>query len=280
MSGPDYIIIGAMKCGTSTLATQIGLQQGLFMTNPKEPNYFSNDDVFAKGRDWYAGLFAQALDGDIKGEASTHYTKRPDYPQALTRMKAALPEVKLVYMIRNPMDRLVSHYIHAWSEGDVTASLDVAIDEHRALVDYGRYGWQLAPFIDAYGVDAVLLTSLERLKSEPDAELERVAAHIGHKGPVAWNTEQAAQNVSAQRIRKFPLYKLLIENPVATRLRRTLVPQALRNKIRASRQMQERPEIPQRARASLQAQFKVDLGILQSTFPGDPSLDLAYPFAS
>jgi len=279
MSRPDYIIIGAMKCGTSTLAAQLGQQEGLFMTAPKEPNYFSDDAVFAKGADWYAQLFDAAAAGDIKGEASTHYTKQPDYPQTLPRMTKALPEVKLVYMIRNPMVRLVSHYIHAWSEGEVSTPLDQALKDHGALVDYGRYGWQIAPFIEAYGADAILLTSLERLKAEPDAELARIAAHLGHEGAVAWIKDQATQNVSSQRVRKFPLHGLLVGNPVATALRRLLVPQALRDKIRSSRQISERPEIPASARAGLEKLFLEDRAIMNSYFPGDVTLDLAYPFA-
>ena len=83
MTGPDFIIIGAMKCGTSTLATQLGDQAGLFMTTPKEPNYFSDEAVYSQGPDWYAALFEAAGDGDIRGEASTHYTKQPTYPKTL-----------------------------------------------------------------------------------------------------------------------------------------------------------------------------------------------------
>ena len=89
MSHPDYMIIGAMKCGTTSLAAQLGTQDGLFMTDPKEPYYFSDDPVFAQGPDWYAGLFADAAPGDLTGEATTHYTKRPDYPDTIARIQAA-----------------------------------------------------------------------------------------------------------------------------------------------------------------------------------------------
>ena len=60
MALPDFFIIGAMKCGTSTLQAQLARQDGVFMTTPKEPNFFSDDDIFAKGRAWYEGLFADA----------------------------------------------------------------------------------------------------------------------------------------------------------------------------------------------------------------------------
>lgn len=279
MTGPDYIIIGAMKCGTSTLAAQLGGQEGVFMTTPKEPNYFSDDDVFTLGQDWYAGLFADAAVNDIKGEASTHYTKLPTYPDTVSRMQAVVPQPRLVYMIRDPMVRLVSHYIHAWSEAETAQPLEQALSDMPNLVDYGCYGMQIAPFVQAFGAKAILLTSLERLKSDPEAELARIARHIGHVGPTAWQEEAATQNVSSERMRKLPLQGLLIDNPVARALRRTLVPKSLRAAVRQTRQMTDRPSIPSSHRAALEARFLEDRAQLAAIFPDDPSLMLAYPFA-
>ncbi|MGR3434230.1 MAG: sulfotransferase, partial [Shimia sp.] len=73
MPYPDFLIIGAMKCGTTTLAAQLGRQDGVFVCDPKEPFYFSDDAVHARGPDWYRGLFAAAAPGDLKGEGSTRY---------------------------------------------------------------------------------------------------------------------------------------------------------------------------------------------------------------
>ena len=117
MTLPDFIIIGAMKCGTSTLQAQLAAQPGVFMTTPKEPNFFSDDDIFEKGMAWYSALFDGAAPGDLKGEASTHYTKLPNYPDTVSRLKQAYDEAgadypKLVYMIRNPLERAISHYMH------------------------------------------------------------------------------------------------------------------------------------------------------------------------
>jgi len=275
---PDFIVIGAMKCGTTTLAAQLGTQAGIFVTEPKEPNYFSDDPVFARGPDWYGGLFAPAAPGDLRGEASTHYTKRPDLPRTLERMTAALPEVRLVYMIRDPMARIVSHYIHEWSQGVLSRPLDVEIDAHAPLVDYGLYGWQITPFVEAYGREAILLTSLERMAADPGGELARVAAHVGHQGPAAWVEESEAENVSAARSRKLPMHGVLVDNPVATALRRALVPKALRTWVRRARQMKGRPEIPAAMVPGLRARFAEDRDLLAGVFPDDPSLDLAYPW--
>jgi hypothetical protein len=266
-----------MKCGTSTLQAQLAAQTGVFMTTPKEPNYFSDDAVFAKGPDWYAGLFADAPEGALTGEASTHYTKHPTYPQTLARMTAALRDVKLIYMIRDPVTRAVSHYIHEWTERRASVDAQAAFRSNTDFIDYGRYGMQITPFIEAYGRDRVLLTSLEAVKADPDAEFARIAAFLGLSG-AGWQHDLEAQNVSSQRMRRLPLQGLLIDNPVAATLRRTLVPKGLRRKIREGRRMDARPDIPTDLRARMQAAFLEDREILASHFPAHPALDLCYPF--
>lgn len=277
---PDFLIVGAMKCGTTTLQAQLAAQPGIFMTTPKEPNFFSDDAVFARGMDWYRGLFAKARPGDLKGEASTHYTKRPTHPDTIARARPHLPSVRLVYMIRNPLERAVSHYIHEWSQARMGADPVAEFARHPELVDYGRYAWQIAPWIEAYGRDAVLLTSLEQLAADPQGELARVARHIGLAGPVAWRADLGAQNVSAERVRKFPLERLLIANPVATALRRALVPKAVRTAIRNRRRIEARPALPADLRDRLQARFLQDRDDLARQFPGHPALRLCYPFAA
>ena len=193
-------------------------------------------------------------------------------------MKAALPEVRLIYLIRDPMARIVSHYIHEWSQGMLSRPLAEALDAHAPLVDYGLYGWQIAPFVDAYGREAILLTSLERMRADPAGELARVAAHIGHAGRVAWVDKSEAENISAKRSRKLPLHGVLVDHPISTALRRALVPKTLRTWVREARQMTHRPEIPANRVPKLRARFAEDREVLAGFFPGDPSLDLAYPF--
>ena len=278
MSRPDFIIIGAMKSGTSTLAAQLSEQTGLFMTTPKEPNYFSDEDVYAQGADWYGRLFAEAGQGDIKGEASTHYTKLPTYPETISRAKALLEAPKLVYLIRNPVTRAVSHFIHEWTQGNMSADMEAEFAAHPELIDYGRYAMQVAPWIDAFGADAVHLTSLEAMQADPQGVLAGVAAHIGHQGPVAWVEDRARENVSAERIRKLPLHGLLVDSAPATFLRRTLVPQAVRDWVKRQRRMSDRPELHDTLREALETRFAEDHAALVKLFPGNADIAPAYPF--
>jgi hypothetical protein len=278
MALPDFLIIGAMKCGTSTLQAQLAAQPGIFMTTPKEPNFFSDDDVFAKGRDWYEHLFVNAAPGDLKGEASTHYTKLPTHPNALPRMAALLKTPRLIYLIRNPVDRAVSHYIHEWSLDAMSGDIEAAFAAHPELISYGCYGQQIAPYVAAFGAENIFLSSLEAMTREPQALLTRVGRFLGHPGPLVWHEERERVNVSAERIRKMPLHGLLIDNPVAEVLRRTLVPKALRDRIRATRQMTKRPALTPALTRQLELAFTEDHARLAALFPDNPDITASYPF--
>lgn len=241
---PEFVIIGAMKCGTSTLHEQLERQPACFMSRPKEPNFFSDEAQYRKGIEWYASLFAGAPAGAVCGESSTHYTKLPTYPRCAARLHEHLPGARLVYMMRDPVDRIVSQYIHEWSERviDKDCPIDEAISAHPNLLEYSRYAMQLRPYVEMFGFDAILPVFFERLLNDPNTELERIMAHIGCSGPARW-TDEEASNVSMQRQRRHPALNTILDVRLLQLLRRTLLPEALRARIRARWTMGERPRL-------------------------------------
>jgi hypothetical protein len=263
MSLPNFIIIGAMKAATTTLYGQLRQQRGIFMAEPKEPNFFSNDEQYARGSDWYQKLFADARPGDLIGEASTHYTKRPTYPATIRRMAALLKRPRLIYLMRHPIDRLVSQYIHEWSKGRIRCSLEHAIERHPELIHYSRYAFQLEPYFQSYGEQAVLPVFFERLAVEPQEELERVCRFIGYERQPYWDKMLAPRNISKERIRKFSFYDVLIDSKLARKLRHTLVPKSLRASIRQRLVVPERPVLSAAARSKLEQIFDSDLVALK-----------------
>ncbi len=278
MALPDFLIIGAMKCGTSTLQAQLADHSGIFMTTPKEPNFFSDDDIHARGTDWYEALFDAAAPGDLKGEASTHYTKLPTYPQCLERMAAVLEAPKLIYMIRNPVARAVSHYVHEWTMGTVSTDLDHALDVHPELISYGCYGQQIAPFAQRFGAERIRVFSLEDMRRDPQRILDQVGAFLGVSEPLFWHEDHARMNAGAERIRRLPLHGLIFDNPLATWARRTLVPQGLRDRIKAGRQMAEAPKFSADSIRRLEAVFAKDHARLRELFPDAGGFVASYPF--
>lgn len=263
MSGrlPDFVIIGAMKSATSTLHVQLAAQVGFCMSDPKEPNFFSDADQWARGMDYYQGLFADARPGDLCGESSTHYTKLPDLPDALPRIAHHLPKARFIYVMRHPIDRLVSHYVHGWTERTIDGPIDAAAARYPELIDYGRYAMQITPWIERFGPEAVLPVFFERLLAHPQTELERVCRFLGYSALPVWQ-EGTHDNASDQRLRKSPLRDAVVNNPVVTLIRRGLVPQALRNRVKALWQMREKPALGDVERDRLSAIFNEDLAKL------------------
>lgn len=263
---PSFLIIGAMKSATSTLYEQLLQQPGIFLPQLKEPNFFSNDDQYSRGMQWYADLFKDAGPSDILGEASTHYTKLPTYPQTIPRMRQSLDRPRLIYVMRDPVDRLVSQYVHHWSEGEIRCTLDEAVTLHPELIAYSSYAQQLSPFIDAFGKPAILPVFFDRLTKDPQGELERVCRFVGYHGKVQWMDDLSRRNVSAERVKKFPLYDVLVLNPLAEKLRRRFVPKALREKIRQLTTMNQRPALSECARVEVERRLDGDLAMLGAWF--------------
>ena len=256
---PDFIVIGAMKSATTTLFSQLARQSGIFMSSLKEPNFFSDDDQYARGIEWYASLFAAAPPSSLAGEASTHYTKRPDYPLVIARMRQHLQRPRFIYVMRHPIDRLISQYIHQWSERQITSDLPQALRQHPELINYSRYHYQLEPYFEAFGQDSVLPVFHEDMVENGQRELQRVFEFLGHAGHPMWAQEMARQNVSSERIRRFPGYDLIMNSPLGTKLRRTLVPKNLRTMLKGRLVMPDRPELSEALKNELEGIFDEDL---------------------
>lgn len=262
---PDFIIIGAMKCATSTLHEQLARQPGIFMSTPKEPNYFSDDEQWSRGRDWYASVFRDAP--ALCGESSTHYTKLPTYPTTVERMREVLPpSTKFVYVMRHPIDRLVSQYIHEWTQRVISCGIDQAVERHPELVEYSRYAMQLTPFVDAFGSQAILPVFFERLRSSEQSELERICRFLGYQDAPQWSQDLGARNVSSDRMRGSVVRDALVNAPLLSAIRRHVIPQLWRDRIKRLWTMNRRPELSDHVVRRLEATFDGDLEILNSWF--------------
>ena len=108
-----------MKSATTTLHEQLARQPGFFMSRPKEPNFFSDDGCTREAGDGIPRCSPTPAKADLRGESSTHYTKLPDYPHTIARMVHDLPRLKLIYVMRHPIERLMSHYVHELTTGRI-----------------------------------------------------------------------------------------------------------------------------------------------------------------
>lgn len=196
---PNYLVIGAQKCATSSLCHLIGQHPDVFMTDPKEPYFFSNEDVWTRGWQWYESLFAAAAGKIAIGEGSTTYTQNGLHPAAPQRIAEHLPDAKLIYIVRDPLDRIVSHYLHLRSKGgQEQASFSVAVRRKPQYIDNSQYLHQIELYRQHFPDRQIHVDFFEDLKSAPDAVLRRCLGFLGVDPDRMSDADWRPQHVSAE----------------------------------------------------------------------------------
>lgn len=262
---PDFIVIGAMKAATTTLHEQLARQPCLCMSRLKEPNFFSDDENHRRGVGWYRSCFEGCSEGQLAGESSTHYTKLPTHPLTVDRMVRLLPDVKLIYVMRHPIDRLTSHYLHETTVGRVSEGLEETVERLPELVDYGCYARQLEPYLRAFGTQAILPVFFDRLVEQPQREFDRIGHFLGVEERLVWDASLGPFNVGRQRLRNSPVRDALVRAPVLTAVRRTILPGALTEGLKSLWRIGiDPPTVPPELEPRLRRVFDEDLSRLGS----------------
>lgn len=177
MNLPDFLIIGAMKAGTTTLYDCLRAHPEVGMSRQKETDFFLNPA--AQGLDWYRGQFDPAR--RVKGEASPNYTKRAAFPGVPERAAALVPDAKLVFIARDPVARAASQYRHAILSGAPVPPPEALAGSptFAHLVEVSSYAAQLDPWLAHYPRDRLLILRFEDLATDPRPVLSQLAAHLG-----------------------------------------------------------------------------------------------------
>lgn len=151
----DFLVIGAMKCATTTLYEDLSLNPRIFLA-VKELGLLKSPRVLSDaGKASYASHFAAAKAGQIRGDISTEYSKSPEYPDAAgNALKVLGANAKIIYMVREPVARLLSHHQHmmnARGADQMGDDINTEIERRPELINYSRYAMQLTPWLQAFG---------------------------------------------------------------------------------------------------------------------------------
>jgi hypothetical protein len=178
---PDIVLIGAMKCATSTVSAWLEAHPDVHMVAGRDPDYFSRDEIWDQGPEAYGALFAGARPGQLLAENSNSYSWAALYPRTAERLAAACPGVRLVYLVRDPMERIVSHWIQARADrgAEVPDTPDRAVVEQPArFVDPSLY-WRQLQVWRAHVPDArILIGFVEELEADPEVFFKGLAAFL------------------------------------------------------------------------------------------------------
>ena len=201
---PSFIIIGAQKCGTSSLNAYLQMHPNVCrpvksnqLNSRKELNFF--EENFEKGISWYRACFPRLLEGEITGEASPVYLFHPYVPK---RMASVLPDVKLIVMLRNPIERAYSHYYHNVRKNREPLSFEEAIaaeperatgefnkmleDEHYFNFNYkcfayltrGIYVDQLKRWFEFFPQEQISIIKFEDFAADPTVTYRQVLSFL------------------------------------------------------------------------------------------------------
>ena len=178
---PNVLIIGAMKAGTTSLYMDIVDRNGACLAQDKEPHALCDDAVLtAAGRAAYEANYAHAAVGDVCCDASTGYAKRPDVEGVVARANALLPaDYKVIYMVRHPIDRIVSQHHHEHTEGLVGPDVNEEVRRHDRYVQYSRYAYQLEPWMEQLGADRIRIVRFEDYVSRRRETVRELHGFIG-----------------------------------------------------------------------------------------------------
>lgn len=210
---PDFLIVGAMRAGTTTLARDLDRHPDLFLPARKEPDALADEAVFSPaGNAAYARLFAPARAEQRCGEASTSYTKRPTVDGVAARARRLLGDgLKLIYLVREPIARLRSQHHHEVSLKELHLPLAQAVHAHPHLLDYSRYAMQLAPWLEVFGPERIAVVRFERYvaeRRETVAALCRFLAVDPARLPAL--ADEVAFNRGANRPTPNPLWRTFV----------------------------------------------------------------------
>ena len=176
---PTFIVIGAMKAGTTSLYHYLRNHEQIFMPRVKELDFFAEGANWSRGLDWYRQQFSGAGDAPARGEASTLYTKFPQYEGVPERIAAVVPDVRLIYLVRDPIVRMRSHYQHRVALGAETSSPEVALLENPIYLAYSRYAMQIEQYREFFPQEQLLVVTSEGLRHDRAATIQQVYEFLG-----------------------------------------------------------------------------------------------------
>jgi Sulfotransferase domain len=232
---PDYLLIGSSKCGTSSITYLLSQHPDIFMSTPREPEFFARDEVYQKGLSWYESLFANSGQKKIRGEGSNLYTMKEVFPNTVSRIASYVPEAKLIYCVRNPFHRIESYWLELRAHGGdkVHYDFNTAVSSNQDwLLDPTNYWQQIGAFRKFFSDTQIHVIFLEDfienptltmkkcfefLNVDPDKSLVDSNLHLGS------TSGRSIQRKFSSQLRTNPFYRSMVK----------LVPQNVRNSMRS-----------------------------------------------
>ena len=198
---PNLVVIGSRKCATTSLHDYLGRHPEISMSAEKELNFFVKELRWKKGIRWYENQFLAPA--KVRGESSPNYTRFPLWKGVPERMHSVLPHAKLIYLVRDPIERIISAYYHDLKGGTETRAFEEIMGpdlEQGPYVHISRYYFQLTQFLKYYSRSQILVVAAEDLKTNPYGMMRHIFEFLGVDSAFRSPEFQVMKNVSAESV--------------------------------------------------------------------------------
>jgi hypothetical protein len=177
---PNLIVIGAAKCGTTSLRAYLDLHPEIVMATTRrssELDFFSHDEQWRRGVGWYERLFS---DAPVRGEVSPSYSTFPFNASVPERMAGVVPDARLVYLVGDPIERVESQWHFAIANHAETRPFEDAIaGRYETYVAASRYATQLERFLPHFPQQRILVVDQHDLRRDRVATLRGIFGFLG-----------------------------------------------------------------------------------------------------
>ena len=175
---PNLVVIGAQKCGTSGLHFYLGMHPEITMSTPKELNFFIQERNWQRGLEWYREHFDPS--SPVRGESSPNYTTYPHHLGVAERMREVVPDAKLIFLVRDPIERIAAHWVHNYAKrrerGDLRTTL---LHPNTTYVLRSQFHLQLRQFLNHFPESQILVLEQEELRLRRTETLREVFSYLG-----------------------------------------------------------------------------------------------------
>jgi hypothetical protein len=203
---PNFLIIGARKAGTTSLWNYVRAHPQVFMSKQKELKFFVLKRNWSQGLAWYEQQFEGAEDAVAVGECSPGYTSHPHAQGIPERISEILPDVRLIYVVRHPVERMRSHYLmNVWHLWESESSIDRALLTNPRYLDESRYAMQIEQYLPYFSAERLLVIKSEDLRDARSTTLRRVYAFLGVE--TSWVPENLVAEFNTTRSKEIRIVR-------------------------------------------------------------------------
>jgi hypothetical protein len=219
---PNLLIIGAAKCGTSSLHEYLALHPEISMSAAKELQFFDRRD-WRERIDWYRNQFPEHL--PVRGESSPSYSMHPFLPAVAENVRELIPDAKLIYLLGDPVERAIRHYVEYVALSLEDRPIDVALsdsgDPANPYLCTSRYAYQLDRFRECFGSERILVLDQVDLLERREAVLREVFRFLEIDMDFSSPRFTEMHNTSSEKVRYGSVGLWLIRHRILMRRRRS-----------------------------------------------------------